>query len=86
MVCLSHLTSRVDYLLISFLFFSSFPFCFSCADIWGQDVNIASMMEKMSQPIRVHISEATFMALNHPCESEEGPVVTMENPNITINT
>lgn len=49
-------------------------------DVWGRDVNIASMMEKTSQPCRVHVSEATFREIADSCTYEEGPTVTMDNP------
>ena len=55
-------------------------------DVWGQDVNIAGMMEKTSQPGRVHVSEATYNLIHEDCISEVGPVVTMENPNFVTNT
>jgi len=55
-------------------------------DIWGQDVNVAEMMEKTSQPSRVHVSQNTFELLQEHCEIEEAPVVTMENPTLTTKT
>jgi len=55
-------------------------------DVWGEDVNIASMMEKTSQPCRVHVSEATFKLIAESCTFEDGPVVSMENPTFFTNT
>lgn len=44
------------------------------------------MMEKTSQPSRVHVSEATYNEISKFCRAENGPVVTMENPNVTLET
>ena len=44
-------------------------------DYWGRTVNLASRLETMGEPNRVHISEATYWRVRDFYEFDERPPV-----------